>query len=1773
MKKRDPNRTKYLLAVAVMAAISVPLSANAQTIQEAIQDATCSNYTLENDLIIDSNLGTMTYGSEPRTFTLNGDNYKITSDSSTSGEIREGIRLFVDSENPVYGSKLITENIKSFSGFTKNYQNETARGGAIYVDQGILEINNTVFENNKVYAKSSLTDSNKNVEGGAVYVVTYEDGGNLNVSKITSSTFRNNSAETHNGDAYAGAMYSKGNLQITNSTFDNNSAITTFNAKTAEAGALKIVTSNSVNQNIDITGSSFTNNTAGNGINNNVANGGAMSIYSGKGATVNITDSNYTNNKAISAEVEDSYAVIVPAYANGGAIYVDSEKPVTLNINNSSFSKNSAYSSNSDNKYAYGGAIALMGNSESSLNIGNVGDSTTTFSENFSGYGGAIYNRNAQMNINNASFTSNSADFNGGAIFNTGDSNASDVLIQNSTFTNNSSKGKGGAIYNSYSNNLTLDNVTFSGNVSNKGKSDEIYNDIYNDGLLTFSSKGSTLDGGITGRYGTTTVSVNDGEAVVIGTNGRIVQQSVDIKSGKLELKNATNTSVADGILVREGADLYIYNGTLSGEDSANTISGDGTTTIVQNVTNNANISTQINNLGTLTSNANKIQNTVANSGTYKITGGTIAHNITGSGTVQIQGNSTNNATVANNLTVSGATTTLTNNSSISGAVTNGGILSNTSTGILSGAVTNNKTLNNEGRITGSITNASGATLTSNADKIENTVTNSGTYNVTGGTVAHNITGSGTVKIQGNSINNAAIANKVTVSGATTTLTNNSTISGAVTNGGILSNTSTGILSGKVTNNKTLNNEGRITGSITNASGATLTSNADKIENTVANSGTFNITGGTITHNITGSGTINNTGTLNSNASYIQNTMNNSNTLNLTGGTVTKNITGTGTTNINGNVTNNSIISNAIELLSGSLDNTNGRVYDIVITNGTLKSNATKTGTVTNSGTYEITGGTINNTITGAGSINITGNIVNNTVNNITGAVSVAAGRELAVGASGDTFASASSVTMNNNSTLNLQNGSAVSTNINNFVIAENSTVNLKIDWNDSINTTNPSNISGKIQISSVDLTGTDGSKQTYKITNTSGITDKISVTNPVEIKGSGLSNFVKYNNSNGDLTSYKNSLLMAVTDTESGETATYNMVSDETADGGELDGALTIQGNGHSITSGGIVVGSPTIRNADLTIKDANLENITGDAITIHGGNKAHIYADTQDVSITGNTGNAITLKKSNDGVNDYYAQVDINAGDNVVTIDDDIVSDNANNKIIFKGGKIQFNGNFDPASAVIDGSEVTRDGQDTGIAWTLTDGTLIYTDDSYLNNSLNSITFNGGNLDTRNGAATTFNLAGITMNGDSNFYADADLANSKMDSFGSTPVTYNSGTLHVAEVTLLSDASSELTQINFTSDSNLKGHVDYTGEQEIPGIAPVYKYDIDYDNETGNFKFKRLGSGGYTDYNPGILSSSVGAQLGGYLTQLNSYDEAFRNMDSYMLLPYKERQSMKTRNKTASLDNVQYDNNKSVYERKGGWFRPYATFEKVPLHNGPKVSNIAYGSFFGGDSSIAELGHGWDGMWGVYAGYNGSHQSYDGVGIYQNGGTLGLTGMLCKNNFFIGSTANVGASAGESNYNSGRDDFTLLMAGAAIKTGYNWELADGKFIIQPSTMFSYSMVNNFNYTNAAGVRINSNALHAIQIEPGLRFIGNLKNGWQPYAGVSMVFNILDRTHFWANDVALPSLSINPYVRYGVGISKASGERLTGYLQTFIMNGGRNGIGVQTGFRYALGK
>jgi hypothetical protein len=429
---------------------------------------------------------------------------------------------------------------------------------------------------------------------------------------------------------------------------------------------------------------------------------------------------------------------------------------------------------------------------------------------------------------------------------------------------------------------------------------------------------------------------------------------------------------------------------------------------------------------------------------------------------------------------------------------------------------------------------------------------------------------------------------------------------------------------------------------------------------------------------------------------------------------------------------------------------------------------------------------------------------------------------------------------------------------------------------------------------------------------------------------------------------------------------------------------------------------------------------------------------------------------------------------------------------------------------------------------------------------------------------------LNNLTLNDNLNVAVDVDLAKKSMDTIIAKNYNLNNYFLTITKMNLLSDSQRDITKI-FFADDNLKNNVK-TSVSEI-AYSPIWKYDVGYDRASGAFTFVRSATGNSNSYNPAILTTPVAAQLGGYIGMLDNYQNAFSHLDMNMLKPSKVRMAELNANKYTVLDSVPLTYETNDMNSNGVWVKPYVSYDSVKLKNSPKVNNTSYGSFIGGDFGIHRFKHGISGVFSPYIAYQGSHQKYLWNSIYQEGGNIGITGSLYKGNLFTGLTLGVGASVAEANTMYGHDNFGMLTTGVASKTGYNFEFSEGKYIVQPSLLLSYTMVDTFNYTNAAGVNVHSEPLHALQVAPQIKFVMNTEKGWQPYLTAGMNWNLIDETKMTANSTSLPEMSVKPYIQYGVGVQKTIKDRFTGFLQIIIRNGGRTGIVATGGMRCMIGK
>ncbi len=429
------------------------------------------------------------------------------------------------------------------------------------------------------------------------------------------------------------------------------------------------------------------------------------------------------------------------------------------------------------------------------------------------------------------------------------------------------------------------------------------------------------------------------------------------------------------------------------------------------------------------------------------------------------------------------------------------------------------------------------------------------------------------------------------------------------------------------------------------------------------------------------------------------------------------------------------------------------------------------------------------------------------------------------------------------------------------------------------------------------------------------------------------------------------------------------------------------------------------------------------------------------------------------------------------------------------------------------------------------------------------------------------------MSLQGDIFLSVDADLENKKMDTLSANSFYGGGNKITVKNLDILSYAKEKRFSIPLFSEGmnektfkEFREAIKYEQEGDIV-YSPVYEYKVWYDPKDGRFYFERPDEG----FNPSILIAPTAAQIGGYLTLLNNYKAAFRNMDLYMIS--KKNENLSERGNLKYIGTYEFQNNQTVQKREGkyGFLFPYATFENVKLKGGQNVSNILYGNSFGFESDVKNLSGGWKLIKVLYGGYTGSNQNFKGNTITQNGGNLGIGFMSYKNDFFIGGAYNIGANGVNAKNMYGKENFPMLYTGTGIKAGNNFELKNKEVIIQPNFFIAYSFVNTFDYKNSADIKIKQKPLNAITLAPGIKVIGNLKNGLEPYINVYMVWNLIDKAKFRANDVSLPVLSVKPFVLYGAGIRKVFENDNSAFIQANASSGGRNGVQIMAGVEYLI--
>lgn len=315
--------------------------------------------------------------------------------------------------------------------------------------------------------------------------------------------------------------------------------------------------------------------------------------------------------------------------------------------------------------------------------------------------------------------------------------------------------------------------------------------------------------------------------------------------------------------------------------------------------------------------------------------------------------------------------------------------------------------------------------------------------------------------------------------------------------------------------------------------------------------------------------------------------------------------------------------------------------------------------------------------------------------------------------------------------------------------------------------------------------------------------------------------------------------------------------------------------------------------------------------------------------------------------------------------------------------------------------------------------------------------------------------------------------------------------------------------------------------------------------------------------------------SEITAVVNQQTILSQTFSSVDNFMSIPENERVLMRYNNKYAYTGAGQQVFSPTFIpdENKGIWVKSFALFEQIPLENGPNVSNVGYATAIGLDTDLKHYKNGWDAVYTVHATFQGSRENFKTTSSVDTLGNTGLTGAFFKKKFFTAVTAAVGGDYTHDAVGFGEQTYRLFITSAASKTGYNFEFKNGKYILQPSLLADYIYVLSSDFISSDGKSETGDPLNAMHISPGIKLIGNFKGGWQPYLSLSETWTLMDSPALYKNGVLQDRVSINPYFEYGFGLQRRWKNRYTSFGQVLMRGGGRNGVSIYVGFRYAFGK
>lgn len=525
-------------------------------------------------------------------------------------------------------------------------------------------------------------------------------------------------------------------------------------------------------------------------------------------------------------------------------------------------------------------------------------------------------------------------------------------------------------------------------------------------------------------------------------------------------------------------------------------------------------------------------------------------------------------------------------------------------------------------------------------------------------------------------------------------------------------------------------------------------------------------------------------------------------------------------------------------------------------------------------------------------------------------------------------------------------------------------------------------------------------------------------------------------------------------------------------------------------------------------------------------------IIADNYESVFQGNTANGVSnaIFVSNDTDNNKISEVNLIA-QNVGSLNfyDDIDGDEGY-KLNLSGddsSQINFYANIKNGDITIGEPVISRAAT--------TPVNVNFVDINNISNQNNSFIMNDGSVTFGNFALTNHHFRDLELNGgEVNINnVDVDLANLNMGKI--TGDTYLGGNtlVKVHHVNVVSDGDT-YNEVDF-ADSSFSHQV----ENNISAASgPVYDYAVNYLPNTGQYTFQRAG------ITPAVNVPSYAAVAAVSVLSDEIYSRVLADSDIFL-------------------------NNESVQKGMKPFVKVFGSDDDIDITNLPGGNSKYYGVIAGLETTPTVYESGWKSVYNAYFAYAQGEHKYADQRIDQDSSYIGVSSIIYKNNFFAGTTFNVGVMRNKSKDNGITNKFTSYLGGFGLKAGYNFDVGSD-FTFQPNIYSSYTYISSNDYTTSNNAKVKFHNMSNFELAPGIKLSKKFQKGLDVYLKARYVFNFNDGQEATANGITLPDIELKNYVEVGLGFEKEWADNgIRSFVEVSRREGGRDGWNGLAGIKW----